>query len=77
MATVPKKEKRYTKSTKHTPLDKDNGNYPIGNLEVGHTINSIEDVFKTMGVWEKAVALHKKGLTWSQVAIELISDCER
>ena len=36
---------------------------------------SVEDAFKTLGIWEKAVSLHEQGLTWSQIANELI--CRR
>ena len=35
------------------------------------SLNSIEDVFKTLGVWEDAHALREKGLSWSHVAGEL------
>lgn len=41
------------------------------------SLDVLEDVFRTLGVWEKAVVLHKRGLTWSQVANELISDCQK
>jgi len=41
------------------------------------SLDVLEDVFKTLGVWDKAVTLHNKGLTWSQVASKLISDCEK
>ena len=41
------------------------------------SLNTINDVFQTVSVWEKAVALHERGLTWSQAATELISACER
>jgi hypothetical protein len=41
------------------------------------SMDVLEDVFKTRGVWEKAIALHNRGLTWSQVASELISACEK
>ncbi len=34
-------------------------------------LNSIEDVFKTLGVWDKAYELQKKGLGWAQIAAEL------
>jgi orotate phosphoribosyltransferase-like protein len=34
-------------------------------------LNCIEDVFKTLGVWEKAYELQKKGLSWAQIAAEL------
>ncbi len=35
------------------------------------TINSIEDVFKVLGVWEDAHELKEKGLAWSHIAAEL------
>ncbi len=35
------------------------------------SLESFEDVFKALGVWEKAVALHERGLTWAHVAREL------
>jgi hypothetical protein len=35
------------------------------------TLNSIEDVFKTLGVWEKAAELRKLGHSWSHVATEI------
>lgn len=34
-------------------------------------INSIEDVFKALGLWEKAYELYNNGLSWSAVATEL------
>jgi hypothetical protein len=34
-------------------------------------LNCIEDVFKTLGVWDKAYELQKKGLSWAQIAAEL------
>jgi orotate phosphoribosyltransferase-like protein len=34
-------------------------------------LNSIEDVFKALGVWEKAAELQKKGLSWAKIAGEL------
>lgn len=34
-------------------------------------LNSIEDVFKTLGVWEKAAELRELGISWSHVAAEL------
>jgi transposase len=34
-------------------------------------LNSIEDVFKTLGVWDKAYELQKKGLSWAKIAAEL------
>jgi hypothetical protein len=34
-------------------------------------LNSIEDVFKTLGVWDKAYELQKQGYTWSKIAAEL------
>lgn len=38
--------------------------------EILPKLNSIEDVFKTLGVWEDAAALREKGLTWSHIAEE-------
>ena len=35
------------------------------------SLQSIEDVFGTLGKWEKAVVQREKGLTWAQVAREL------
>ena len=35
------------------------------------SLDSIEDVFKTLGVWEDASRLREKGLTWSHIAREL------
>ena len=35
------------------------------------SLNCIEDVFKTLGVWEDAHALREKGLSWAHVAGEL------
>ena len=34
-------------------------------------LNSIEDVFKTLGVWDKAHSLNEQGLAWSDIAAEL------
>jgi len=34
-------------------------------------LNCIEDVFKTLGVWDKAHSLREQGLAWSHVASEL------
>ena len=34
-------------------------------------LESIEDVFRTIGKWEKAAALKEDGLGWSHVAAEL------
>ncbi len=34
-------------------------------------LNCIEDVFKTLGVWESAETLRDQGLTWTHVAEEL------
>jgi len=35
------------------------------------SINSIEDVFQALGLWEKAYELHNNGLRWSAVSTEL------
>jgi hypothetical protein len=35
------------------------------------SLNCIEDVFKTLGVWEKAAELRKLGHPWSHVAAEI------
>jgi len=35
------------------------------------TIESIEDVFKVLGVWEVAHEWREKGLAWSHIAEEL------
>ena len=35
------------------------------------TLESYEDVFKLLGVWEKASTLHEEGLSWSSITIEL------
>ena len=35
------------------------------------SLNSIEDVFKTLELWDKASELYKNGLSWSEVATEL------
>lgn len=35
------------------------------------TLNCIEDVFKTLGVWETAETLRDQGLTWAHIAEEL------
>ena len=35
------------------------------------TLNCIEDVFKTLGVWESAEIFHDQGLTWGHIAEEL------
>ena len=35
------------------------------------SLNSIEDVFKTLGVWDKASELYSNGLSWRHVAEEL------
>jgi len=35
-------------------------------------LDSIEDVFKVLGVGEKAVELHEIGLTWSKIAWQLV-----
>ncbi|MBN2076467.1 MAG: hypothetical protein JW762_13040 [Dehalococcoidales bacterium] len=43
-----------------------------GNLsEYLPVLNCIEDVFKTLGVWENAHSLREQGHAWSQVATEL------
>jgi len=34
-------------------------------------LESIEDVFRTLGVWEDTALLHEKGLSWAHVAKEL------
>jgi hypothetical protein len=34
-------------------------------------LNSVEDVFKTLGVWEVAEAWREEGLTWAHIAEEL------
>ncbi|UCD09653.1 MAG: hypothetical protein JSU79_03145, partial [Dehalococcoidales bacterium] len=34
-------------------------------------LNSIEDVFKTLGVWDQAHSLREQGLSWSHIATEL------
>ena len=39
-------------------------------------VNSIENIFKTLGVWEQACELHNKGLTWAHVAAELGFDSD-
>ena len=69
MAISPKdRETIYNRITTNTQIDTD-----IGNSSISDT----EDAFKTLSVWEEAVALHKRGLTWSQAATELISACEK
>ncbi|MFC2010335.1 hypothetical protein ACFLUL_01985 [Chloroflexota bacterium] len=35
------------------------------------SLESIEDVFRVLGVWEDAVAWHEEGLTWAHIADEL------
>lgn len=35
------------------------------------TIKSYEDVFKSLGLWEKACKLNESGLSWGEVATEL------
>ena len=35
------------------------------------TLNTVEDVFKTLGVWEVASAWHEEGHTWAHIAEEL------
>jgi hypothetical protein len=35
------------------------------------SLNSIEDVFKTLGVWDSAHELCENGLDWSEIAVEL------
>jgi orotate phosphoribosyltransferase-like protein len=39
-------------------------------------VDSIENIFKTLGVWEQACQLHDSGLTWAHVASELGFDSE-
>ena len=39
-------------------------------------VDSIENIFKTLGVWEQACELHDKGLTWAHIAAELGFDSE-
>lgn len=39
-------------------------------------VDSIENIFKTLGVWEQACELHEKGLTWAHIAAELGFDSE-
>lgn len=40
------------------------------------SLNSIEDIFKTLGIWEDAAVLRGKGYTWSHVAGELGYDAD-
>jgi orotate phosphoribosyltransferase-like protein len=40
------------------------------------TVGSIEEIFKTLGVWEQASELHSKGLSWAHVSTELGFDSE-
>ena len=35
------------------------------------TLNGIEDVFRTLGVWEVAAAWHEEGYNWAHIAEEL------
>jgi hypothetical protein len=35
------------------------------------SLNGIEDVFRTLGVWEDADRMYDKGLTWAHIAEEL------
>ena len=37
----------------------------------------IDGIYNTPGVWYKAVALREEGLTWSQVAVQLIYAYEK
>ncbi len=46
-------------------------NTDTASTDILPALESIEDVFKTLGVWEKAVDLHERGLTWAHVAGEL------
>lgn len=39
-------------------------------------VDSIENIFKTLGVWEQACELHDKDLTWAHTASELGFDSE-
>jgi len=41
------------------------------------SLDCIEDVFKTLGIWEDAAQLQKQGLTWSHIAEELGYDRDR
>lgn len=40
------------------------------------TLDCIEDVFKTLGVWEDAEVLRDQGLTWAHIAAELGYDAD-
>ena len=40
------------------------------------TLNSVEDVFKTLGVWDVAAAWHEEDHTWAHIAVELGYDME-
>jgi orotate phosphoribosyltransferase-like protein len=39
-------------------------------------VDSIENIFKTLGGWEQACELHEKGLTWDHITAELGFDSE-
>lgn len=52
------------------PENKDNDNYSELS-DYLPTLNCIEDVFKTLGVWETAEILRDQGLTWAHIAEEL------
>ena len=39
-------------------------------------VDSIENVFKTLGVWEQVCELHDKGYTWGHIAAELGFDSD-
>jgi hypothetical protein len=41
------------------------------------TLDCIEDIFKTLGVWEDTAKLQKQGLTWSHIAEELGYDADK
>ena len=51
-----------------------NDELPENNLTLP---NTPEDGLETLDIWGKAVALHERGLTWTQVAAELISGGEK
>jgi len=44
---------------------------PVSISDILPTLTSVEDVFKLLGVWEKANTLHKQDLSWTSIAVEL------
>jgi hypothetical protein len=70
--SVDKKDSSYIKE--ESPEDKNTGSTDLS--EILPSLNSKEDVFKLLGVWEEAHALLEQGLTWSHTAEEVGYNCD-